>query len=64
MVKGELRIIAKSAEEAEELAGYLWRVTNGAAWFYAARQGRNEWLCYGEIELPPDEDTRTKEQHQ
>ena len=54
-MKGQIRLIAQSQEEAYELAGYLNRITRGAVWFYRPRQGRVEWLVYGEIELPPEE---------
>lgn len=55
-VKGQIRIVAQSREEAEELAGYLWRATGSAAWFYRPKAGREgEWLVYGEVELPPGE---------
>lgn len=64
MIAGKLRIIARTREEAEEIAGYLWRLTGANARFYRARLGqKDEWLCYGEIEVPDNEDTRTwKEQ--
>lgn len=61
MIIGKLRIIAKTKEEAEEIAGYLNRRTGGNASFFRAKLGRRdgEWICYGDVELPAQEDTRT-----
>ena len=61
MIVDKLRIIAKTKEEAEEIAGYLNRRTGGNASFYRAKLGQKdgEWIAYGDIELPDQEDTRT-----
>lgn len=61
-VDGQIRIIAYRREDAEELAGWLNRITRGRVWFYRPQQGRSEWLVYGEIELPPEEDTRIQKE--
>lgn len=59
MITGYVRIIADTREEAEEIAAYLYRTTGKLVCFNRAVQGRRgEWLCYGEMELPPEEDTR------
>lgn len=59
MIPGKLRIIAATKDEAEEIAGYLWRISGANARFYRAKLGqKDEWLCYGEIEMPSSEDTR------
>jgi len=60
MIVGKLRIIAKTKEEAEEIAGYLYRHTGGKASFFRAKIGqKDEWIVYGDIEVPDQEDTRT-----
>lgn len=60
MIVGKLRIVAKTKQEAEEIAGYLNRRTNGKASFLRAKIGqKDEWICYGDVELPESEDTRT-----
>jgi hypothetical protein len=60
MIIGKLRIIAKTKEEAEEIAGYLNRRTFNTS-FYRAKPGQKdgEWVAYGDIEVPDQEDTRT-----
>jgi len=58
-IHGEIRITAATQEEAEEIAGYLNRISGGAVWFYRPREGRREWLVYGEVDVPPEHDTRT-----
>ena len=66
MIVGQLRVVAKTKDEAEEIAGYLYRLSSGRIWFHRPKQGREgDWIAYGEIEVPNEEDTRTwKEQSQ
>lgn len=59
MITGKLRIIAKTKEEAEEIAGYLNRRTFNTSFFRAKLGQKDEWICYGDIEVPDQEDTRT-----
>ncbi|HEX9442029.1 MAG TPA: hypothetical protein VF909_20235 [Roseiflexaceae bacterium] len=65
MIVGKLRIIAKTKEEAEEIAGYINRRTSGKASFYRAKLGqKDEWIAYGDIDVPDQEDTRTWKEKQ
>ena len=59
MIVGKLRIVATTKEEAEEIAGWLNRLTQGNASFYRAKLGQKDaWICFGDIELPDQQDTR------
>ena len=59
-ITGQIRSVAKTREEAEEIAGYLHRISGGNVWFHRPRPGRDtEWLAYGEVGVPPEHDTRT-----
>jgi hypothetical protein len=60
VIAGQLRIVAKTKDEAEEIAAYLHRLSGGRAWFGRPKQGREgDWIAVGEVEMPADEDTRT-----
>ncbi len=57
---GSIRIIARTQAEAEEIAGYLHRISGGHVWFRLPERGqKDQWLAYGEVDVPPEHDTRT-----
>jgi len=57
-ITGSIRIVARTREEAEEIAGYLNRISGGNVWFERPKRGRM-WLVYGEVTVPSEHDTRT-----
>jgi hypothetical protein len=61
VIAGRIRIVASSQEEAYEIAGYLHRLSGGRIWFRRPERSRSgqQWLVYGDVEVPDDQDTRT-----